>query len=521
MLIAQGYKGISNGNVNLWGIEKPVSIFKAQKNLEFKMKLAQELEIKITAQNLPMQRFKIKRLLFTLTKRLDQMRRRLTGEFLVEQCSENMKERNPDQKDAFEYVLGLIFKNTTQIENCISRACDTNLDICHILAEMRQSKCCVPETKFVKLHKQPNYFALLPTEYLSKHINMRSSENHIYCTQYSDLWWELRGTALITGSTMMKALGSDTLKAEKQHVNVFVKKRPQPEFSDEVKKYINFRKENEVHAISTLVGLILPALKPKCYSFYEVGLQFIHGKTRQNLIEVSVDGIIECPIGPTCMNKRDADPHKCIIVEAKCIFPSADFPKFPLYSLPFHHVPQVLAEMKAYSAQQLWLVSYTVQSTTLIEVDFDTNLWDKLMNLVENKYRIAKPVVPTRLHVQSKTLRSEMLKFIKTHSRLVCEVTSFRGELEVNLPEFYISPYSSTSIFLENKQHFLNMFRLSCLIADKAQLLIQKIHDVLRLQATELLVFIISDKDRLQHSSAPNSMPIAYVLKGRCLSNSS
>ena len=87
-----------------------------------------------------------------MTKRLEQMRR-LIGEFLVEQHIEKMKERNPDQKDAFEYMLGLIFKNTTQIDNCISRALDTNLDICHVLTEMRQSKCCVPETKFVKLHK--------------------------------------------------------------------------------------------------------------------------------------------------------------------------------------------------------------------------------------------------------------------------------------------------------------------------------------------------------------------------------
>ena len=166
MLIAQGSKGISDGDVNLWGIEKPVSISKAQKNLEFKVKLAQELEIKITAQNVPMQRIEIKRLLFTLIKRLEQMRR-LTGGFLAEQCIEKMKERNPDWKDAFEHILGLILKNTTQIENCISRALDTNLDICHILVEMRQSKCCVPETKFVKLHKQPNYFTLLPTEYLS------------------------------------------------------------------------------------------------------------------------------------------------------------------------------------------------------------------------------------------------------------------------------------------------------------------------------------------------------------------
>ena len=34
MLIAQGSKGINDGDVNLWGIEKPVSISKSQKHLE-------------------------------------------------------------------------------------------------------------------------------------------------------------------------------------------------------------------------------------------------------------------------------------------------------------------------------------------------------------------------------------------------------------------------------------------------------------------------------------------------------
>ena len=46
MVIAQGSKGISNGDVNLWGMEKPVSITKAQKNLQFKMKLAQDSKLK-------------------------------------------------------------------------------------------------------------------------------------------------------------------------------------------------------------------------------------------------------------------------------------------------------------------------------------------------------------------------------------------------------------------------------------------------------------------------------------------
>ena len=114
---------------------------------------------------------------------------------------------------------------------------------------------------------------------MSKHIDLWKPENHIYCTQYSKMWWSLRDTALVTGSTLMKAVGFNTLKEKKEHVNVYVKKRPAPEIPDDVKKYIKFGQENEVHAISTFVGLMLPALKPKCYSFYEVDPQFIHCQT--------------------------------------------------------------------------------------------------------------------------------------------------------------------------------------------------------------------------------------------------
>ena len=112
------------------------------------------------------------------------------------------------------------------------------------------------------------------------------------------------------------------------------------------------------------------------------------------------------------------------------------------------------------------------------------------------------------------------MNFIITHSRLVCEVPLFRGKMKINLLEFYLSPYSTTSMFLENKPNYLDMFAMSCLISYEAQLILQQIQNVLRLQATELLVFMISDKERLQDSSALNSMLLAYALKGRYLSNS-
>ena len=83
------------------------------------------------------------------------------------------------------------------------------------------------------------------------------------------------------------------------------------------------------------------------------------------------------------------------------------------------------------------------------------------------------------------------MNFIRTHSRLVCEVPLLRGKMEINFPAFYISPYSTTSIFID----YAHIFGQSCLISDEAQLILEKIHDVLRLQTTELLIFMISDKD--------------------------
>ena len=57
------------------------------------------------------------------------------------------------------------------------------------------------------------------------------------------------------------------------------------------------------------------------------------------------------------------------------------------------------------------------------------------------------------------------------------------------------------------------------MLCDESRNLFQCIHDVLRLQATELLVFMINDKDRLQTDNVPNSIPLGYAWKGRCLSD--
>ena len=53
--------------------------------------------------------------------------------------------------------------------------------------------------------------------------------------------------------------------------------------------------------------------------------------------------------------------------------------------------------------------------------------------------------------------------------------------MEINLPQYYLSPYSTMSMFMENKPDYVNMFAMSWMLSDQAHIIIQKIHDVLRL----------------------------------------
>ena len=270
MQVAPGSKGVSDGDVNLWGAEKPISNAQACSIHQLDMDTVQSLEFPVNINNQLVQSTHLKRLLWRFTKCLQQMRTCLTGEYFAEQKLEKLKDCNPDKVDMSYFHISHIFKNTTQIENCVSCTFQLNVDTCSILGQLNGSSCCVAENKYVKLHKQSNFFGLLPSQYVSCHMNLEIEPNTKCCSQYSTLWWKLWKKAVITGSTLYKGSGFETLKAEREHVNIFVKNRPAPQVPPDVQKYMEFGKNNEAHAISTLVSTLLPALKPSCYNFYKV-----------------------------------------------------------------------------------------------------------------------------------------------------------------------------------------------------------------------------------------------------------
>ena len=146
---------------------------------------------------------------------------------------------------------------------------------------------------------------------------------------------------------------------------------------------------------------------------------------------------------------------------------------------------------------------------------FDQKLWDKLLALTEDKYGISIPTVPTCLHPMSKLLKKEMDTFVRTHTKFVAEVPSFRGEMVISMPAKYISPYISLPNISSLTLDAGLLIKSNSIIAEEAALIFSRIHEVLHVQACEVVVLMICCKDRIQDGIVTNAIPLAYALKGK------
>ena len=96
------------------------------------------------------------------------------------------------------------------------------------------------------MSKQPNIFLLRPPSEISTFEDLTNIDNLSFVKQHSDEWHALQDSAMVTGSTLGKAIGLQTLKEQKEYYQVKFKNKKQ-RISDELKKILEYGTENEVH----------------------------------------------------------------------------------------------------------------------------------------------------------------------------------------------------------------------------------------------------------------------------------
>ena len=341
--------------------------------------------------------------------------------------------------------------------------------------------------------------------------------------QRSTEWFEMRKKVKVTGSTLHAALGLENLAEMKQHHYQFVKKRAKPPFTEEVKMRLKYGQENEKNALATVIGGLICAYKPRCFFFQEVGSVYIQAHNEEDFMLVSPDGILRCMNGENCPEDNNLEEHCLIPIGAKCVFPDntkpLQKPLQPMYTLPPRYVPQCLNEMAAYGSKTLWFVSFTATSQTLLSVKFDTELWKKMLEIAYELHGGEKPKVPVKLHPETKNLKALIKEFTEKKCTFICEVPSFRGVEGPLRESSFLSPHSFCEVRRDVPVVFPDLERLSKVITFDCIPLFEFIHNTLRQEAQEVLVFMLSDHNRHHEEFLPYSVPLGYAMKGKSLSN--
>ena len=179
--------------------------------------------------------------------------------------------------------------------------------------------------------------------------------------------------------------------------------------------------------------------------------------------------------------------------------------------------PNFCVKCSTFHVDELFLICVTHKSVTVIIVYFDQSLFDKLLHISDDLYGKDKLTVPTQLHHEIHQIKHEIKQFTKTHCHFVLEVPTFNGEIGIIPPSTYPSPYSVPPLLKESTIDLVEIQENSCVIAAECKLIFKDMHTCLRKLANEVGTFMLNEKDPLHSDKIPNSLPMAYIMKGKSL----
>ena len=523
-LVAPGCKGERTGDSDMLGVEgPPPNLSTAVKILKKILAAAKSININVENNNITSHYHNLRHVVHLSTLRIKRLRGRITGSFylrkrLIERCGNNQELQYKHRRQ-----MSTLNQNTAECESVVRRLLEVNMKAMEIMAAIySNTDVHIGErARHIMLIEHANNFQLLPPEIVQYVLNLDDDMNIQFVKQCSEKWFQIRKQARVTGSTLNAALGFDTLQKQKQHHYIHVRGRQPPPVTDELQKKFDHGTKNEVNAIATLISTVVPAYLPACYAFYEVGPAFVGCDQNPKLLEVSADGILQCSLGQeSCPNYHIHSDRK-IVVEIKSPTPQENVAETLFYEIPNRYVPQVQSEMKAYGCLESWLICSTVISASVIVAHFDPDLWKSLWDMTSELYVAKKQNIPTKLHQSVKQLKIEIASSKSRTTKLLCEVPTVTGEYgNITVDPNFSSPYSPAPGRIAMPSDTENISRMSENLSVNATSSFQECHQVLRDPGKELLVFMITDKDRKQQRNIPYSYPVAYALKGACMNNS-
>ena len=141
-----------------------------------------------------------------------------------------------------------------------------------------------------------------------------------------------------------------------------------------------------------------------------------------------------------------------------------------------------------------------------------------MLKTADELYGGDKPVVPTQLHTNVKHLKERVCDYIKLKTSFLCP--SLKGEYDtLKCSDVIKSTYSLTPNLELTEMSNQDVDYDSTVVSLEAIHFFMNAHTALRSKASEIVVFMATNKDRMNIDAVGYSFPVAYTLKGSTMTN--
>ncbi|XP_052268567.1 uncharacterized protein LOC127869949 [Dreissena polymorpha] len=394
-----------------------------------------------------------------------------------EYAKDKLMERSDEtnwRNGKFGYAISAIIAYIYDIDTFVGKSEKVIREICVCVASLN-GKLFVDDRN-VSLENNSAFYAIDELQNVDENYSTRLIK------QRTERWFELRASAKITGSTLYKGLGFDGLKNQKDYFEGQFCGVPSKTPSEYIANAMKHGQDNEINAVATLVGKILPVVLPDLV-YCEEGCVVVHDECLNPFLVVSPDGSL----------RRDVSMKSSeYAVEIKC--PIRDVH----YELPERYLLQCLSEIEALDVGKLIYLSWTDTFTSVFIVDRNKSLFAKAMQLANSLFGGSKIEMPTRLPDQIKLLKEEMHTCCKT------------------IPLIGLFPSAVVGNPKTCSDQERTVYDMTCLL-ESVQDFHARRYELKREKASESIVFICSDLNRSWDKNTRYNVPVAWLTKGYSL----
>ena len=400
------------------------------------------------------------------------------------------------RKSTYAHAIDACKTNIYKIENTTTNALQVQKSVCKSAASLNMAEHLFADTDNVDLQCQANLRLLKEPSQIQENVDMLDTS---VTKQRTDKWLSDRKDVKVTGSTIYKAIGCESLKKQKEHYDQVMNGIEPPAPTSEQEKFMKHGTDSEVHEIATMCSIVMPVLFPDCV-FHEEGY-YVR------------DDVLVSPDGSLRLNDSEGAEYA---FEGKAPFPNP-FTKPVHYQVPERYIPQTLFEQRVLKSRCGTIyMSWTEESCTVFKVLPNEPLCQNILDEIHTVYFKESKTRPKTITPAVKELK-HVMSDTSARCMFLGEFPSVKGFMPQAMDcsdkesPYFVQKETPRSV---SKMTYDDVLKHLLLGKD----ILNETYELQRPVASQVIVYLLADLDRLWKMEEPHAVPVSFFFRGYSLS---